>query len=113
MDKFAKDCFKPEQTAADISHDCKASGPSNWIKTDEFHSGYAGPHYSSTTTHLGETALHFCKYKHALTEDPLHLLTLFHLVHIFSLECIDSGIELEGKRQKMNEKESVKLDISL
>lgn len=27
MDKFAKDCFKPEQTAADISHDCKAKWP--------------------------------------------------------------------------------------
>lgn len=30
-----------------------------------------------------------------LTEDPLHFFTFFDLVDIFSLECVNSGIELK------------------
>lgn len=30
-----------------------------------------------------------------LTKNPLHLLTLFDLIDMFSLECSDTGIELK------------------
>lgn len=45
----------------------------------------------------------FCRWKNTLTEDPLHLFTLFDLVYILPLECINSWIELEGReRQTLN-----------
>lgn len=40
-------------------------------------------------------AILYIKDQYILTKDPLHLFTLFDLIDMFSLECINTGIELK------------------